>query len=300
MGNDPTVQQLRVFRVVAEELHFGRAAERLIMSQPPLTRHIQGLEQAVGAKLLERSSRKVALTKAGAAFLAEATVALARLDRAGELARRIAEGHAGRISLGYVEPLAIELLPRVLMRFRESFPDVDLRLHELHTHEQIEALHSNAIDIAVLRAPANVDPDLEFAPLFADPLVAAVPPGHPAARAEIGLAELAGEDFIVYAREIGQGMITATLSGCAAAGFSPHIAHQAQSTPMLLTLVAAGEGVALVSSPIAQVPRPGVHFAALTGSPARSELMLAWRRGEDSPAMRRLSQLLLELGPENT
>lgn len=294
MDNDPTVQQLRVFRAVAEELHFGRAAERLLMSQPPLTRHVQALEAAVGVKLLERNSRRVALTRAGAAFLAEATIALARLDRAGEIARQTAAGRAGRLELGYVEPLAIDLLPRVLMRFRDSFPDVDLRLHELHTHEQIEALHSNAIDVAILRTPANADPELEFAPLFADPLVAAMPANHPCATAQINLSELAEERFVVYVREIGQGMISATLSGCAAVGFSPHIAHQAQSTPMLLTLVAAGEGVALVSNPIAKVPRPGVHFARLAGNPARSEIMLAWRGGEDSPAVRRLSELLLD------
>ena len=296
MGNDLTMQQLRVFVAVAEELHFGRAAERLHMTQPPLTRHIQALETAVGAALLNRTSRRVVLTPAGISFLAEARLILAQVRRAGENARRISAGEAGTMSVGYLEPIAIDLLPRVLKEFRDSLPGVELELHELHTHEQIAALHQRTIDCAVVRAPANADPDLEFAALFTDPLVAALPLDHRLQGDEIDLAELAEEDFVVYSRDIGQGLIPATLTGCATAGFSPRVRHEARSTPMLLTLVAAREGVALVSGPIGMTPRPGVRFARLRGDPARSEILLAWRSGEESAALARFRELLRGLG----
>ncbi|RVU29050.1 LysR family transcriptional regulator [Streptomyces antnestii] len=285
MSNDPTVQQLRVFQAVAEELHFGRAARRLHTTQPPLTRHVQALERAIGVTLLERSSRRVDLTPAGAALYAEIVVVLARLDRAVELARQRATGQVGRLVLGYVEPLAIDLLPRVLRAFRQLHADIDLRLHELHTQEQIDALHAGTIDCGLLRAPANADPALSFEQVWTDVLMAALPANHRlvrAGRAEIDLIELSEEPFVLYERALGQGLINATLSGCAAAGFTPMVAHQAQSTPMLLTLVAAGEGVALVSGEIARVPRPGVGFLQLRGRPARSDVLLGWRRGEIS------------------
>ncbi|WP_328335195.1 MULTISPECIES: LysR family transcriptional regulator [unclassified Streptomyces] len=296
MSNDLTVQQLRAFVMVAEELHFGRAAERLHMTQPPLTRHIQALEAAVGAPLLNRTSRRVVLTAAGAAFAVEARLILTQIHRAGDAARRISSGVAGAMAVGYLEPIAIDLLPRVLKEFRTAFPDVELELHELHTGEQIEALHARTIDCAIVRAPANADPDLEFATLFTDPLIAAMPLDHPLETDEIDLAALRDENFIVYSRDIGQGLIPATLTGCATAGFSPLVRREARSTPMLLTLVAAGEGVALVSRPIGAIPRPGVKFARLRGEPAGSEVLLAWRRGESTRALDRLRELLLELG----
>ncbi|MFZ3561242.1 LysR substrate-binding domain-containing protein [Streptomyces sp. BH055] len=295
MSNDPTIQQLRVFQVVAEELHFGRAARRLHTTQPPLTRHVQALERAVGTPLLKRSSRRVELTPAGATFYAEVVVVLARLDRAVDLTRQSATGQVGRLVLGYVEPLAIDLLPRVLRSFRQLHAHTDLRLHELHTQEQIEALHAGTIDCGLLRAPANVDPTLSFEHVWTDELSAALPANHRlvrGGRAEIDLVELAEEPFVLYERGLGQGLISATLSGCAAAGFTPIVAHQAQSTPMLLTLVAAGEGVALVSGEIARVPRPGVGFLQLRGRPARSDVLLGWRRGEASAARDNLQHLV--------
>ncbi|MEV0085855.1 LysR family transcriptional regulator [Saccharopolyspora sp. NPDC050642] len=299
MANDPTVQQLRVFQVLAEELHFGRAAQRLHLTQPPLTRHLQALEQTIGVRLLDRSSRRVELTAAGAAFAAELTGVLARLDRARDIARRAEQGQIGRLAIGYVEPLAIDLLPRVLRGLRQLHADLDLQLHELHTDEQVEALRTGTIDCGLLRAPANVDPELDFDPVGNDDLVAALPIAHRLDSPEIDLAELADEEFVIYRRDLGQGMITATLTGCAAAGFTPTVRHQAQSTPMLLTLVAAGEGVALVSGQLSRIPRPGVKFARLRGNPAKSTVMLTWRRGESSPVLLNLRHLLKNFGHDH-
>ncbi|MEV5412169.1 LysR family transcriptional regulator [Thermopolyspora sp. NPDC052614] len=296
MAKDPTLQQLRVFQAVATELHFGRAAARLHTTQPPLTRHIQALEEALGVRLLSRNSRNMKLTPAGEAFLAEIDIVVARLERAKELAKATAGGVRGRLALGYVEPLAVELLHRVLGQFALLHARLELDLFQMDTRDQIEALHNGDIDCGLLRAPANVDPWLDFEHVCTDVFVAALPIRHRlAGEREIDLAELAAEPFIAYEGKIGQGMINAMLSGCATAGFTPAVQRLVQSTLMVLALVASGEGVALVSSEIAKLPRDGVAFVRLRGNPARSSILMASRRGERNTARDDLAHLLRRL-----
>jgi DNA-binding transcriptional LysR family regulator len=295
MAKDPTVQQLRAFQAVATELHFGRAAARLHSTQPPLTRHIQALEDGLGVQLLRRNSRNVELTPAGQAFLAEIDVVVARLERAIGLAKSTADGVHGQLALGYVEPLALGLLPRVLNQFVLLHARMELRLYQLDTRDQIAGLHEGSIDCGLLRAPGNVDPWLDFETVCTDIFVAALPSHHRLARdggTDIDLAELAGEPFVAYEGGIGQGMINAMLSGCAAVGFTPTVRKLAQSTLMLLALVANGQGVALVSSEIAKIPRDGVAFVRLRGNPARSTILMASRQGEHNSARDDLAHLL--------
>lgn len=295
MAKDPTVQQLRAFQAVATELHFGRAAERLHTTQPPLTRHIQALEDALGVRLLRRNSRNVELTAAGKAFVHEADIVVARLERAVELARSAANGVSGRLALGYVEPLALGLLPRVLSQFVLLHSRLEMCLRQMDTRDQIAGLHDGSIDCGLIRAPANVDPWLEFASVCTDVFVAALPSRHRLVRdggTEIDFAELAEEPFIAYEGRIGQGMINAMLSGCAAAGFTPKVKHQVQDTLMLLALVAGGEGVSVVSSEIAKLPREGVAFVGLRGDPVKSSILMASRRGEHNSARDDLVHLL--------
>jgi DNA-binding transcriptional LysR family regulator len=319
MAKDPTVQQLRAFQTVATELHFGRAAARLHTTQPPLTRHIQALEDALGLQLLRRNSRNVELTAAGRTFLTEIDIVVSRLERAMELAKSTASGVSGQLDLGYVEPLAMRLLPRALNQFVLLHPKLELRLYQMDTRDQIAALHDGSIDCGLLRAPGNVDPWLDFDAACTDVFVGALPAHHrlvqlsvpaadpaagsvggpaagpvggPPAGPEIDLAELATEPFIAYQGTIGQGMINAMLSGCAAAGFTPAVKHLVQNTLLLLALVAAGEGVALVSSEIARLPRDGVEFVRLRGNPARSSILMASRRGERNRARDDLLHLL--------
>lgn len=242
------------------------------------------------------------LTPAGEALHAEIVVVLGRLDRAVELARRSVGGQADRLVLGYLEPMAIDLLPRALRAFRQLHPEVDLRLYEFHTTDQIAALHAGTIDCGLVRAPANTDPALAFEHVWVDDLVAVLPDGHRLLGegvTEIDLADLSDEPFLVFEPNIGPGLLTATLSGCAAAGFVPSITRHAQSTPMLLTWVAAGEGVAMVSGENARVSRPGVQFVRLRGAPARSEVLLGWRRGEPSRVRNDLRHLLHQAGLNN-
>ena len=295
MAKDPTVQQLRAFQAVAAELHFGRAAARLHTTQPPLTRHIQALEDVLGVELLARNSRNVELTPAGETFLAEIDVVVARLARAMEQTRATAAGASGQLDVGYVEPMAIGLLPKVLSRFVLLHSRMELRLYQLDTRDQLAGLHGGSIDCGLLRVPGNVDPWLEFETVCSDVFVAALPVQHPLVPGpggELDLAALAGEPFVAYEGSIGQGMINAMLSGCATAGFTPEVGQLAQSTLMLLAFVAAGQGVALVSSEIAKIPRDGVAFVRLRGDPARSEILMAHRKGERSAARDDLVHLL--------
>lgn len=295
MAKDPTVQQLRAFQAVATELHFGRAAERLHTTQPPLTRHIQTLEDTLGVRLLKRNSRNVELTAAGKVFMHEADIVVARLERAVELAQATAKGVSGRLALGYVEPLALGLLPRVLSQFVLLHSRLELCLHQLDTRDQIAGLHDGSIDCGLIRAPANVDPGLDFETICTDVFVAALPSHHRLARngsTEIDFGELAEEPFIAYEGRIGQGMISAMLSGCAAAGFTPEVKHQVQNTLMLLALVAGGEGVSVVSSELAKLPRDGVVFVRLRGNPVKSSILMASRRGERNTARDDLVHLL--------
>lgn len=294
-GKDPTIQQLRCFLVLAEELHFGRAAERLHISQPPLSRHIQSLESAVGVALVRRAGRRIDLTPAGEAFRKECEHALKRLDRGMNLARQVAIGQAGDLVIGYVEPVGIDLLPRVLGDFRVLHPDHNLRLVEMHTLAQVDALLDGRIDCALLRTTTSSSTELEFDTVWKDELVIALSERHALARRSddrLPLSALEGEPLVVYENSLGVGMLTATLAACSDAGFSPSISHTASSTPMLLSLVAGGEGVALISSEIAKVPRPGVVFRKVDGPRVTSDVLMGWRRNEYSPALADLHQLL--------
>lgn len=294
-GKDPTIQQLRCFSVLAHELHYGRAAARLHITQPPLTRHIQNLEAAVGVPLFDRIGRGIELTPAGQAFLGECEQVLRRLDRGIGMARRIANGEAGELVIGYVEPLGIDLLPRVLGAFRDLHPDHNLRLVEMHTLMQVEALRDGQIDCGLLRTPTSSTTELVFETVWRDELVIALSERHPLARERaepMPLESLEHEPFVVYETALGVGILTATLTACSDAGFSPAVAHTAGSTPMLLALVAGGEGVALISSEIAKIPRPGVVFRRIDGAPAISDVLMGWRRADDSPVLQDLRHIL--------
>lgn len=290
VGKEPTVQQLRSYRVLGAELHYGRAARRLHITQPPLTRHIQNLEAAVGVPLVARRGRGVELTAAGVSFLADVELLLARLDRGIATARQIASGEAGELVLGYVEPLGIDFMPRVLGTFRDLHPNHSLRLFEMHTPDQVTALRDGTIDCGLLRAPLSSTTELSFEVVWRDDLTLALSERHPLARATavgdgVALSALEHEPFVVYETGLGVGILTTILTACAKAGFSPEVAHVATSTPMLLALVAASEGAALVSSEVARVPRPGVAFRAVASEPVVSDVLMGWRRADESIAL---------------
>lgn len=298
MAIDPTFAQLRAFVTVCEELHFGRAAARLHMTQPPLSKMIRALERSVGTQLFARTSRKVEMTAAGESFLRDAKVLLEQLTRAKRTANEVASGIGVTYRVGYVESAAFDILGRALTDFRALHPGTQLELHELHTREQIERLHDHQLDIGLVRTPALSEPGFEFDDAYVDEMVLAVPHDYPNAGDTVRLADLAREKFIVYDPKLGSGNLNATLEATGAVDFTPQVNQAATSTPMLFSLVSAGEGVALVFERTTRVGRPGVRTLEVIDAPARSRVVHVWRAGEDNEVLASFRELIRRHGRE--
>jgi DNA-binding transcriptional LysR family regulator len=288
---------------VAEEGHITRAAERLGMQQPPLSQQIRALEAELGVQLLRRLPRGVALTEAGRAFLEDARAVLARLGQAVETVRRTARGEQGRLSLG-VPPTGPfhPFVPLAIRAFRDAYPMVSLAMEECLRVETMARLREGRMDAAFLRAPLTEAEGLSIHPLLQEPMVAALPSAHPLTRelAEgqaVALRRLAGETFIVYARQEGPALYEATLAACLAAGFSPRLGQEAPRITSALSLVAVGLGVALVPASMRRMTMDGVSYRDLkvgrgaTAAP-RAHLSVATRRGDPSPVVRHFAALV--------
>lgn len=287
------LRHLRYFRAVAEERHFGRAAERLHMAQPPLSQQIRQLEAELGVTLLDRNTRKVELTPAGEAYLERVRTILAEVDDATARARRVAEGLEGRLVVGCVGSATYSLLPRFARAVREALPEVDLAFRgEMLVPDQVEALVAGRIDLALLRPPVD-DPRLEVTRLRRDRLILALPEGHRlAGRRRLRVGDLREEDLIVHASH-GRSVMHGTVEElCRAAGFVPRVRHEVAETSTLVTLVAAGLGVAVVPEPVSELGVPGVTYRPLSGPDAHVELAAAARVSDRSPALSRALDLL--------
>ena len=285
------LRHYRYFIAVAEELHFRRAAERLHISQPPLSQQIKQLETELGVRLLERSSRRVELTDAGRTFLGEAHAVLAAVDRSVTRVRRTARGELGWLRLGFVASAVADLLPPLLERFRAATPDVEFELHGLNTEEQVRALDSDVIDLGIARDLQRSE-RFERILLRTEPLVAVLPGAHPlAGRSAIGLADLADDDFIALPRSRVPRLHDRLLSLCRVAGFNPHLAQEAMQFPTILSLVAANIGVAIVPASVQGFRSAGVVYTPLRDEGAVSSLQLVHRPHEPSPVVARFIKL---------
>lgn len=286
------LSQLRCFVAVAEELHFGRAAMRLNMTQPPLSRQVQLLERILGVVLLDRTSRSVRLTPAGRSFLIEARRILRLAESASLATRRIASGEAGRVAIGFTAASGYSFLPKLVELARERLPTVDLALREMVTGEQIEALLTGRIDLGLIRPPLN-RPEFDKLRVMTEPLVAALPAGDPRLdKAVVSLADFDALPMIMYAPE-GAGYFHGMLSGLFdAAGVSPlQVQHMSQIHSML-ALVHARIGAAVVPEAAMRLHFDGVEFRPLDITPARPvELFVAWRRDNDNPSLKPLLDL---------
>ncbi|MDA2893218.1 LysR substrate-binding domain-containing protein [Mycolicibacterium sp. BiH015] len=292
------LRHLRYFRAVAEELHFGRAAERLHMAQPPLSQQIRALERELGVTLLTRSTRTVGLTDAGRAYLGRAIDILDAVDAAAEQARRIERGTEGRLAIGCVGSATYSLLPSFVRALRRTLPDVDVNVHgEMLAPAQIDALRSGAIDIGLLRPPV-LDPDIVVETLRRDPLLVALPSDHPLRDREVlDIVDLRAEDFISHAGGGRSRMGEVLAALCAEAGFVPTIRHETEETSTLVTLVAAGLGVALVPEPTSGLDVPGICYRPLSpqlAESARIDLIVAHLRS--SPLISNAVEVLRGLG----
>ncbi len=279
------LRHLRYYVAVAEELHFHRAAERLHISQPPLSQQIRALESELGVQLLERNRRSVALTAAGAVFLEEAREVLAAADRAAEAARSVGRGEEGRLALGFVGSAMHGTLPGVLRAHRRAFPRVQLVPTEMPTAGQLEALLAGRLDVGVIRPPVR-EPGLAFATIDTEPLVVALPEDHPlAARAEVALAALVGEPFVLLSRREAPGLYAALGEAMAQAGGAPEVVQEARELQTVVGFVAAGLGVSLVPASVGADAHRGVAYRPVAGATPTVELALAWRPEDPSPVL---------------
>ncbi|MEL4358642.1 MULTISPECIES: LysR family transcriptional regulator [unclassified Luteococcus] len=290
------LRQLEYFIVVAEECHFGRAAERLHMAQPPLSQQIKRLEQEVGTELFTRTTRRVELTAAGSDYLVRAREILAAVEAADDRARRVAQGMVGQLAIGCVGSVTYSLLPALSRRLGQELPGVEVSFQgEMLSRDQAEALREGSIQLAVMR-PIHDDAGLVTSTLRRDRLLAAVPADHPLAdRPVTHVAELAGSDLILHSsprRSAMNGLVQQLFAGC---GVTPRVRHEVGETSTMVTLVAGGLGVAIVPEPVKALALDGVRFIPLGDAQARLELVAAHRAGPREPQLDRALAILREL-----
>jgi DNA-binding transcriptional LysR family regulator len=278
------LRQLRYFAAIVEEGGFSRAAERLHVSQPPLSTQIRNLENELGVQLLERSNRGVVLTTAGAVFYDEVQAVLARLEHARQKVQQTDRGDIGMLSIGFVSIADYGILPPALKSFRARFPRVEVQLHELTTDAQIRELRAARLDLGIALAPVD-EADLAFKGVMREELVLAAPAGDPAAKGDgpIRLRSLSKASFIVPPREVASGLYDLTISHCHASGFAPQITQHARQMQTVIGLVSSGMGIALVPSSVRNLQRPGVRYRPLRGRPAFNELGILRLRNAASP-----------------
>jgi DNA-binding transcriptional LysR family regulator len=282
------LRQLRYFVAVAEERHFGRAAQLLHMTQPPLSQTIQALEDMLGTPLFVRTKRSVALTPAGLALLPEAKRLLQQAASLPDLARRAASGASGLLSLSFISSADYSILPPLLQRFRARYPQVQIDLREATTDVQLEDLMQGKIDAGLLLPPLSdkANAVLDYLPVLSEPLVAALPAGFIRSKRAITLKTVRELPLIIFPRRIAPAFHDTILSCFRDAGVTPHIGQEAIQMQTIVGLVSAGMGMALVPQSVSNLQRPGVDYRALSGKNPLIETGLAWRRDNPSAVLR--------------
>lgn len=292
------LRQIQRFVAVAEELHFGRAARRLRMSQPPLSQQIQALERELGAALFERTKRSVHLTKVGEAMLAEAYRLLEQGERVRNAAQRASAGEIGRLNLGCVTSAFYQILPPILDRFRARYPEVGLSLREIDTADALPELASGRLDFGLIRLDAVEEP-FKMRPLRRDAFVIALPAEHALARRhKLALKDLAREEFVIFSRKVSPRFYDSIISACLKAGFSPNIAHESTSILSQVGFVACGLAVGLVPRSVKHLHMPGVIYRELSETIPLTDIALVWRDVPLSGIARRFLDVAVKSFPD--
>jgi DNA-binding transcriptional LysR family regulator len=288
------LRQLRYFVTVAEELHFGRAAVRLHMTQPPLSQAIAALEDGLGTALFLRNRRTVALTPAGSALLPEARRILSEAALLPDLARRAASGEAGRLALAFITSADYSVLPPFLRRYSERYPGVQLSLQEATSDVQVDELLRGRIDAGLLIPPLpdRARGELDYMKVLDEPLILCAPTGLLRKKGPVALRNLPHLPLIIFPREISPALHDAILSCFRAAGITPAIGQQAIQMQTIVSLVSAGMGLALVPQSVSNLMRPGVEYRALADATPLVETGIAWRRDNSSPVLKGFLELL--------
>jgi DNA-binding transcriptional LysR family regulator len=287
------LRHLRYFVAVAEELHFGHAAVRLAMTQPPLSQQIRQLEEELQVTLFRRRTRRrVELTEAGVSFLAGARRALAEVERAVTAAQRTARGEEGNLVVGFVGTAAYAFLPELLQHLRVGYPDITLSLREMTTAQQVEALAGGDVDLGFLRPP-HMGKDIVTETLWEEQLVAVLPDHHPQAgpiEVPLDVKDLAEEPFVLFPPREGHGLYSQVMECCRTAGFQPRAIQEAVQMETLLSLVAGNIGVTLAPAAVRTLGRDGVVCRPLTSSPTLA-LATAWRAGDERVVLHRVLEV---------
>jgi DNA-binding transcriptional LysR family regulator len=279
------LRRLEYFVAVAEELHFGRAAERLHVAQPPLSRQIQRLEAELGVQLFVRDRHGVALTEAGTALLPEAVSTLAQAERAAEIARRAARGESGVLDVGFFASIAFSMLPELARGYAAEHPRVELRLHDMSSGEQLRALRAGHLDVGLMMQPGAA-PDLNIETIRVEPAVLVVADDHALARqATVSLSDLEDERFALFPREQSPDLHDRLFTLCQRAGFTPRVSQEATHMATIVSLVAAGVGVSVMPASITHMGRPDIACIPLCDPSVEMWTAMAWSRGGAPPAL---------------
>ncbi|QLG90899.1 LysR family transcriptional regulator [Pseudomonas yamanorum] len=293
------LRHLRYFIAVAEELHFGRAAQVLGISQPPLSQQIQALELEVGARLFERTNRRVELSEAGRLFLQEARLVLAQVDKAADVARRAQLGELGELKIGFTSSAPFNSsIPQAIFAFRQAFPAVQLNLQEMSSTQVAESLVDESIQVGLMR-PLPLSDSLSVVELMREPLVAVLSAGHPLVEGSergLYLAQLAEEPYVFFPRTYGSGLYAQLLNLARDAGFSPHFAQEAGEAMTIIGLVAAGLGVSVLPASYQRMRIDGVVYRTLLDPEAVTAVWLVQRKDQQSPMAKAFVELLVARG----
>ncbi|HEY1947700.1 MAG TPA: LysR substrate-binding domain-containing protein [Bryobacteraceae bacterium] len=281
MDRDIELRHLRYFVAVAEELHFGRAAQRLHLAQPPLSQQIRKLEEILGHALFARTSRAVKLTSAGEVFLDRARRTLRNVEEDLEEARSVGRGEAGNLTVGFIGSSMLTPLPAMLGRYRKQYPRVHLQLREFYTSFVLQGLLKGTLDAGIPRDGGPAE-GLDVETLFSEPYVAVLPAKHPLARLKtLSAADLRDEPFVFYSQTAGNRAYEKPVSLCEEHGFRPHVVQEAPHWLTILRLVGAGLGVSIGPACVERIAAPDVVCRSLRGATVSSDIELAYRSGEN-------------------
>lgn len=285
------LRHLRYFVTLAEELHFGRAAQRLHIAQPPLSQQIRQLETELGFELFHRTKRKVQLSEAGQAFLGEVQQIFKQLEQAIQVGRQTNRGEMGQLIVGFVGSAAYNILPNILRTFRTSVPAVRLELHELTTNQQLRWLEEGRIDVGFVRPPIEED-TFNFEIIFQESLIVALPETHLLANeSHICLPSLKNEPFILFPRLLAPGLYDLIISLCQQAGFSPNVTQEAIQMQTIVSLVAGGLGIAIVPESLQNLQRTGVVYKTVQEPTPKAAIAIIWRQNDTSPTVQRFLEI---------
>lgn len=282
------LRQLSYFVAVAEELHFGRAANKLNMTQPPLSQAIQGLEAQLGAQLFTRTTRRIELSAAGLALLPEAKRLLQQALALPELTQAAAQGKTGELALAFISVADYSILPPALRQFTSAYPQVNIRLREATSDLQYELLAQSEIDLGFLipPIPAHLQQVLAYRKLSSEALMMAIPESEAQRKAKTNLATYKDLPLILFPRKIAPALHDTILTCFRDAGLTPRISQEAIQMQTIIALVSANLGMALVPASMSKLKRDGVVYLPLSTTPAELEIGVAWRKDNASPVLR--------------